>query len=277
MASAPYFDRKLKDLAAEGARKIGESVAAVRTEFVKAGRLGSGAERHYVQQAIADELRGTLERMARWMIDAKLSERRDVLEAMRAVARNLTTRSIEGNAAALFGNLSTDSEGHTRRLIEMSAMSVKLIEMIDLVIDDAKTEIVGHSKHPSTESGAKVEAPGGQVNLIMGAPGATIQQGRDNLSQSSVIHLSVVTDLRTFVASVEAQASNLELDPSRHAELMAELQTIKAQLESPRPRSNMISACLTTVKNILEATTAQVVAHPLAQTAAEIARAIGLG
>ncbi len=277
MESASYEERKLEALAEEGMRRIVKGASAVRDQFIKAGQSGGSRQRIYILQAIEDGLRETLERMARWMIDAKLAERQEALQTMRVVAQRLANRSIDAYAATLFGGPASDPAAMSRRLQEMPPVSARLMEMIDLTIDDVAHVILGHAGHSPATSGPSVNATGEQLSILMNSPGSNVQLGRDNLSQNSVIQATVAADLRTFVASVEEQASRLGLDESRHAELVAELETIKAQLNSPRPKPGIVSACLSTVKNILEAATAQLVANPLAQTAQEVMRAIGFG
>lgn len=91
------------------------------------------------------------------------------------------------------------------------------------------------------------------VNNFFGNVGvAEVQQaGRDAVQiRQDPLNLQAV---RAFVEEVTSSLKQLALDNPLEAELKSELTTLSAQLESPKPKKNILRQSLTSIRSILEA------------------------
>jgi hypothetical protein len=90
------------------------------------------------------------------------------------------------------------------------------------------------------------------VNIQGDMIGSAVQSGSPGARQevsSGDLDLGVV---REFLRQFDAQAAQLDLPSPAAEELAAEIATVKAQVQSPKPKTGIISACLTSARSILE-------------------------
>lgn len=87
---------------------------------------------------------------------------------------------------------------------------------------------------------------------IGSADGAQIQQGTTNSSQDMQIKTYDTDELRELVKSMTDKIDELHLLENDEKLYLADLRTIEAQIDSPRPKSDVIGSCLRSLKNILE-------------------------
>jgi hypothetical protein len=86
----------------------------------------------------------------------------------------------------------------------------------------------------------------GSGNVIQsGSPGASQHVSIGTLNQRAV---------RAFLKEYDAQAHSLDLSASEADELTAEIDTVKAQLRSPKPKRHIIKESLISARSILEIT-----------------------
>lgn len=88
------------------------------------------------------------------------------------------------------------------------------------------------------------------VNISGTVIGSPIQSGSPGAQQESHIDLKL-GDIREFVKKLENSAQNLGLQEEQQQELTAEIATIKAQIESPKPKKHIIRESLGAVQGIL--------------------------
>lgn len=69
--------------------------------------------------------------------------------------------------------------------------------------------------------------------------------------------------IAAFTEAIRAAMEELRLSKESQAELEAEITTIQAQLNSPKPKGGVVRACLTSAKTILEGAMGNVAAAPL--------------
>lgn len=94
--------------------------------------------------------------------------------------------------------------------------------------------------------------------------GSAIQQGTSQSSQSVSASLGSIEELTKFVAAFEALLPQIGLDADSEKEARAELDSISAQANSPRPKRAVIGACLESLRHVLEHAGGAAIGHHLA-------------
>lgn len=89
------------------------------------------------------------------------------------------------------------------------------------------------------------------INIHGNMIGSAIQSGSPGAQQEVSIELNL-GDVRDFLRQLEATAPALNLPAEESQELTAEIITLKAQVESPRPKKHIIRESLHSVRTILE-------------------------
>lgn len=84
--------------------------------------------------------------------------------------------------------------------------------------------------------------------------GSPIQAGSPGAHQSVSIGVLDLHRVREIVAELEARAPSLELSEDDAAQMQADLSTVKAQVNSPRPNTRTIREHMLSVKAIIENT-----------------------
>lgn len=59
-------------------------------------------------------------------------------------------------------------------------------------------------------------------------------------------------DIASFLALLEKELPNINLQPSAESELESEIRTVQAQINSPKPKKSIVKESLITIRNILE-------------------------
>lgn len=100
---------------------------------------------------------------------------------------------------------------------------------------------------------------------------SSIQQGSPGATQSlTVVNQSGLQKLETFLPSLRQSVDQLELDEDQRAELEADIQTVEAQIASPKPKQEVVRPGLESIRRILEGSASAAVASPLTATVAAI-------
>lgn len=89
--------------------------------------------------------------------------------------------------------------------------------------------------------------------------GSTIQQGSPEATQFASFE-NQLGSIRDFVQNVRSNLNELELPDAAHQDLIAELDTLDAQMQTSRPKQSILSECLLSVRTILEGAGGAVVA-----------------
>lgn len=92
---------------------------------------------------------------------------------------------------------------------------------------------------------------------------SAIQAGSPGATQMAAIGSLDFDTVREFVQRYEEVEPSLGLDAENAAELQADIATIRAQLTSPRPKSEIIRQSLRTARTILEGATGSLAASGL--------------
>lgn len=80
---------------------------------------------------------------------------------------------------------------------------------------------------------------------------------------------------KKLVDALESVSGVLKLSASSEAELRAEIETIKTQLNSPKPKSNVLKECFLSAKAILEGAAGNVLASGIATQIPAVVAALG--
>jgi hypothetical protein len=93
--------------------------------------------------------------------------------------------------------------------------------------------------------------------------GSAIQAGSPGATQTTTIGDLNLDGLRQFVERYEEAEPSMGLEPEEAAEAQADIATIRAQLDSPRPKPEIIRESLRSVRTILEGATGSLAASGL--------------
>jgi hypothetical protein len=126
-----------------------------------------------------------------------------------------------------------------------------------------KDGILGEELSFTKEEKEKVVAKSYQVNNFFGNTGPT-QIAGDCAEQHMIVggELDII-QIRSFVEELKKALPDLRLMPGHEGEMKAEIQTIEAQLSSPKPKHPTLRQSLQTVRSVLEGCAGSVLANEL--------------
>lgn len=104
--------------------------------------------------------------------------------------------------------------------------------------------------------------PAGNLIYVQNMIGSQIQQASHGSSQTQTVTLDLGA-VRELVDKYADALPDLPLSDDSKAEASAEIATIRAQIESIRPKDVVIRECLKTLRNLLEGIVANVIAAKL--------------
>lgn len=84
--------------------------------------------------------------------------------------------------------------------------------------------------------------------------GSPIQSGSPGAKQDVTSNVNI-PDIQEFISKLKAAAPELDLSDEDRDELTAEIATVEAQINSPKPKKQIISESLHSIRAILEGTT----------------------
>jgi hypothetical protein len=116
------------------------------------------------------------------------------------------------------------------------------------------------------------------VNNFYGSvSGSQIQQESTNSNQTLTINESNKTDINRVLDEIESHIDELQLEHIIHEELMAELATMRSQMQSPKPKMPIIGESLRTIRNIVEGCTGSLIASGIIHQVGQILQSLGMG
>jgi bacterioferritin-associated ferredoxin len=89
---------------------------------------------------------------------------------------------------------------------------------------------------------------------------STVQQGTVQSNQSVVVNTTVAGELKALAAEIREAVGRLGLIEDQQKDLLAEIDTLSAQLSMSKPKASIVGECVKSIRSILEAATATVVA-----------------
>jgi hypothetical protein len=90
---------------------------------------------------------------------------------------------------------------------------------------------------------------------------SNLQQGDG--STATINYKAMESDVLRVLTDIEQSIENLGLTPPDRDELVAEVGTVKAQLNSPKPKTHVITESLRSIRHILEHAAGAAIAHGL--------------
>jgi len=106
-------------------------------------------------------------------------------------------------------------------------------------------------------------------NLIqINAPsnGFSIQQGTTNSAQTNTISVEQGQDLSEIIVQLKQLQDSLNLSRDEQEELASDVQTLEAQLTSPKPKITILRETLRSIKSALGKATTQIASHTISKT-----------
>jgi hypothetical protein len=113
------------------------------------------------------------------------------------------------------------------------------------------------------------------VMYIGQAIGSNIQQGTSGSSQAITVNTESITTIKEFLAKLSQSISALSLNEDDRTELEADVKTIQAQAQSPKPKAPIIREGLVSIRSILEKAAGSVIALELAKQIGPLLRMLG--
>jgi len=95
---------------------------------------------------------------------------------------------------------------------------------------------------------------------------SVIQQGTKNSTQNVTISADNISDLKSFLSDFKSEIAKMQLTVETQNELLAEIATLEAQTNSPKPKRSVIGETLKSLRSILEDVAGNL-ATPLFQSA----------
>ena len=81
---------------------------------------------------------------------------------------------------------------------------------------------------------------------------SAIQQGNVNSTQNSIYNSTKIDELKELIRLLEESLKGIQLQPEEQVELIAEIETLKSQSKSPKPKSIIINESLKTIRTLVE-------------------------
>jgi hypothetical protein len=144
-----------------------------------------------------------------------------------------------------------------RRLVKRIGTGAAGVMLTQRGVDEVE-EARNHPNQPTSHLAA--------INLVYAETitHSAIQQGSPEATQSlTIINQSNLQKLKTFLHSLKQSIDQLELSNEQQAELEAEIQTLDAQVASPKPKKELIKLGLQSVRQILLGAASGVIASEL--------------
>lgn len=105
--------------------------------------------------------------------------------------------------------------------------------------------------------------PPANIINIHNMVGSQIQQGTDNSTQTGTFSITDIEKVKNFIDEISTKVSDFKLNNEDKDELIAEIDTVKAQTSSTRPKHIIIKESLKTIRSILEGLTSSILATEL--------------
>jgi hypothetical protein len=95
--------------------------------------------------------------------------------------------------------------------------------------------------------------------------GSQIQQGTNESAQIFSYSNTDLEEVRKFIDDMRNHLNDLGLDSENQAQAKSDIETIDAQIKSPRPKSIILGECLKSLRTILEGALGSLIAAGLLQ------------
>lgn len=224
MSDPEYLRTKIIALHKLGQVETAKRLVAVNAQFTSAGSFGSGMYRFKIREEMRSSIEAGLLRVATFLVDADAHKDERVMQTFLETSRQFVDETVDGHAAKLFGS---PAFGGHEPPGERDRIKADLSEMVELIVEDTRRQIVGHARHQS--KGASVH----QSTMIVGnfqSPGATAQvAGRDltvdHASLDREVILAQLAELRKIVSAASLSADQVRALNAATAMVESEIDT----------------------------------------------------
>jgi hypothetical protein len=197
------------------------------------------ADRLRVMRAIFDAAEGSESNVvsgSELLDNLKLSD-----QALGDVCKYLEGEGLIKTTQTLWGHL-------TPFIIQLTHKGIKEIEQ-SVQVPSEPTE-----HFPAAVSVMNFHGPVIGSAIQSGSPGAQLEMTVGDID---------IEEIRGFLNELESRTADLELPEAEGQELAAEVATVRAQIDSPRPKKQIIRESLHTIRSILEGVSGNLAAAPL--------------
>jgi len=136
--------------------------------------------------------------------------------------------------------------------------------VLDWTLNLEKAGILGEGMSFTLDERRRVAESGtaNTVNIFGSVQGSQIQVARDHAMQEQNAGIDLQA-LQEFITALKVRADDLPLTGDARAELDAEIATMEAQLQSPKPKAAVFREALRTLRSLLEGLASSVAATEL--------------
>lgn len=161
---------------------------------------------------------------------------------------------------------------HVPRQAFVKVLDAVRNKVLDWSLDLEARQILGSGL--TFSPGEKQSASQIHYNTVNNIGSMTSSQIQQHSPGQQTMHVDT-QGLKTFADALDAALKNLKLPAEVEQELTAEIKTLRAQIDSPKPKSNVLRVCLGSVKEILEGAAGNVLATGLLAHLAPLIGAFG--
>jgi hypothetical protein len=253
----------IRTLLAKEADEARRAVEQIERDMARTGQTGNGIFRTFevVRNHFDAGIVAALTRLKRVAQETKL----DRSELRQLAAESLSQFAIEMKATtkpeqlARFKHPALERVAN-ERLAEFDAHLRFAFRQFDVgFLDLEKPE------ETVTNNSIKIET----------AIGSNIQQASPNANQSLSFTLSV-SNIKAALSEFETAMEGMSLPKTTAADVGADIQTIRAQLEKPAPSPMILQEAGRSIRNVLEGLTAGLLTPPVIAAASALMTALGL-
>ncbi len=156
----------------------------------------------------------------------------------------------------------TEVETHTLAKYLHDKGLIKLSNLTSQITPDGVNEIEAALSKP--DESTEYFPPVNIINNYGSMHNSQIMQGSNRSNQTFDLNEETLKNLEKFIELFEKRFSELEFKSENdEKETIAEIQTIKAQVKSPKPKEMVIKESRKTLRNILEGMTGSILATEL--------------
>lgn len=148
---------------------------------------------------------------------------------------------------------------------ELEKVAIELkIPYVEIMPDSSwrinRTVIIDEALKPDKALRETNPPPSQVINVSGGMHGSSIQQGAHGLAVT-INYKAMESEVGGLLANIRNAADQLALTPEAKKELLADMGTVESQLDSPSPKTSIITECLHSMRTILEHAAGAAIGH----------------
>lgn len=167
------------------------------------------------------------------------------------------------NYLSEYTGFTTDYQMHISKTKALSILEAVRNIVLEQTLKFEKDGIIGEGQSFTQEEKETAKKNQYTINIYKNISNSQIQQNTNNSSQYKENKSLDIDDVIKIVEVMNSKISDLNLEVNNEKEILEEIQTIRAQLESPKPKNSIIKESLKTIRNVLEGMAGSLIAPRL--------------